>query len=187
MRSPTRTSWDAFAGLPFTCTAPTSHASFPSLRLFTRRSRLSARSTRTLDANGDEGRLAKAVEQAANCLLLRELFADLLPKLGERRLALGFCTGELKDHELRYLARRIVDLEGIDDVVRLPTVDGLLIGLGKLRSRERIRNAPLLDGVMILRDEGVERHTGAPRRGHGVGAQPCSGDVHRIERGTDEN
>src|SRR5687768_5157282 len=153
MRSPTRTSWDAFAGLPFRCTAPTSHASFPSLRLFTRRSRLSARSTRTLDANGDEGRLAKAVEETADGLLLRELLADLLAKLGKRWLALRLGARELQDHELGYLTRSIVDLEGIDNVIRLPPLYGLLIRLGKLRARERIRDAPLLDGIVILRDQ----------------------------------
>src|SRR5687768_4480711 len=111
MRSPTRTSCADFAGLPFTCTAPTSQASFPSLRLFTRRRRLSARSTRTLDANRHEGRLPEILEEPAHGLLLRELLPDLLPELGQRRLALRLDARQLQHNELRHAARRIVDLE----------------------------------------------------------------------------
>src|SRR5687767_12335328 len=118
MRSPTRTSCAALARLPFTCTAPTSHASFPSLRLFTRRRRFSARSTRTLDANRHERRLTEILEQSAHRLLLRELLADLLAKLGEGRLAFRLHARELQHDELWHASRCVLDLERIDDVVR---------------------------------------------------------------------
>src|SRR5688572_6227186 len=187
MRSPRRTSCEAFAGFPFTWTAPTSHASLPSLRLFTRRRRLSARSTRTLDANGHERCLTKTVEEPAHRLLLRELLADLLAELGERRLALRLDARQLKHHEFRDLARRILDRERIDDGVGLLPLDRLLVGLRKLCSRERIRNAPLLDGVVILRDQRVEGRPASPRSSHRVRAQACGSDIRRIERGSDEN
>jgi hypothetical protein len=108
---------------------------------------------RTLDANRHEGRLPEILEEPAHGLLLRELLADLLPELGQRRLALRLDARQLQHDELRHAARRIVDLEWIDDLVRRLAFDRLLIRFGQLRARERIRDAPLLDRIMKLCDE----------------------------------